>query len=1576
MEGKWHRFGGETRPKPIQEQIMPDTPLLEPSMLDRRFEAVVEEFLREREAGHNPDTQRYLERFPDVAPLLRDFFSGQALFDQVAPQLAPCVRATPAVTSDAKPHVGERVGGFELIEVLGRGGMGVVYRARQTKLDRIVALKMIRRGQAEDVELARFRIEAEAIARLQHPGIVQLYEVGEHDGMPFVALEYCGGGSLAERLRGATLLPADAATVVAALARAMQAAHRHNVIHRDLKPANILLQNLNHKDHEDHKEKIENGVGGLTASCSSCSLWFTSCIPKITDFGLARKLDDPGLTQSGAIVGTPSYMAPEQARGQSKAVGPAADIYALGAVLYECLTGRPPFRAATTLDTLAQVLDTDPVPPRQLNPAVPRDLETVCLKCLHKEPEKRYASAQALADDLGRYLDGRPVQARRVGRTERLLKWVRRRPAAAGLAAALLLLLVGGTVGGWLWEQQRLATREAAARRLGEADTAATLLLGEARLLRTQARANPLGDPDRLREARRTAQQAAELARANEASADVCRQAEELAAALTAEEEAAHRDRTLLAALLEVRGPHEGPRFEKDEQGRLLMLAEPSADEQFRDAFRAWGLDVDATPTAEAAARLGARPPGVVAEVLAALDQWANERGLPAARRRRLTLLAEKLDNSGGARRRELHEMLARNQLAREKGLSQLSAVLWSLGSHPVPVPFDTGWGEHRDRLRRLAAATDVKREPILDLLTLTRALVVAGHDHLAEDLLREALLSRPREVVLHHWLGQLMKKQERWREAAECYSAARVLRPELGVALANALTKSGRARQGRMLFELLLAQRRDNPWLHSQHGDALLLQRRYKEAEAAYREAFRLKRDYPRGHHKLGTALAGQNRDKEAEAELLEAVRIAPRDPGAHSALGFVLNRLEKYKEAEAAHRKALRLQPDLSESHDGLGMALSGQGRHKEAEVACREAIRLKPDDPDPHYNLGCALNRQGRYKEGEAANREAIRLDPDHAQAHVNLGIGLGEQGKHEEEEAAFRAAIRIDPNLFQAHACLAYFLSKREQYKEAEAEYLEALRIKPDSARAHVLFGSNVLSKQGRHKEAEREFRKAIQIKEDYPEARYCLAMALNDQGKYKEAEAACRKAIKIKHDYAEAHFSLGTLLSLQGKREEAEREFRAAIRIKPDFFEAHCRLGKLLFDHRPADAEAAYRAALRIKPDDVDARLLLIGTLNNQGKLKDLETACREALRIKPSFAPGHFFLGHALVRQRRFQEAENAYRKVIRLAPKYLKAHFFLGKALIFQNNNKEAEAAFRESLRIDGPGDHEAPFLLGLALHGQGRSREAEAAYREAIRLKKDYAEAHCNLGNLLGERDDLSGAEAAYLEALHHKPNLANAHSGLGLTLFNKGDFDGALAAYKRTLQIEPTHSVALANLPRAERYCALLARLPDILAGKAEPKTPMEGFEFAWLCARRYQKRYAAAVRLAEKALAADAKRANDVNAWRRYGAAWYAACAAAGAGIDSPSNPADRAALRNKAFAWLRADLALYAKMAQSDNQRSRVTVRERMEHWLRDTDLISVRDKAALERLPAGERAEWVQLWQDVEALRKRAAAPR
>jgi eukaryotic-like serine/threonine-protein kinase len=336
-----------------------------------------------------------------------------------------------AIGYTIQPNDIEAIPGYELLGILGRGGMGIVFRARQLSLKRQVALKMILTGRhARPTERARFQREAESVARLQHANIVQIYEVGEQNGLPYCALEFVNAGSLAQFLGNHPQPPRIVAQFMFELAQAMHYAHKRGIVHRDLKPANILL-------HLDESRILRDGQMADTAVFSDLQ----SYVPKITDFGLAKHMGiEEGPFRHGAVVGTPSYMAPEQARGTSGEVGPAADVYALGAILYEMLTGRPPFKAATIEETAQQVLTQEPVPPTQLQPKIPKDLETICLVSLQKNPAHRYGSAEALAEDLRRFLANEPILARRTHLPERVVKFAIRRPLVTSACFGGLML--------------------------------------------------------------------------------------------------------------------------------------------------------------------------------------------------------------------------------------------------------------------------------------------------------------------------------------------------------------------------------------------------------------------------------------------------------------------------------------------------------------------------------------------------------------------------------------------------------------------------------------------------------------------------------------------------------------------------------------------------------------------------------------------------------------------------------------------------------------------------------------------------------------------------------------------------------------------------------------------------------------------------------------------------------------------------------------------------------------------------------------------------------------------------------
>jgi tRNA A-37 threonylcarbamoyl transferase component Bud32 len=400
---------------------------------DERLAGILSALTEELRQGREPDIARMAGEHPDLAGELRELWGAVRIAEELAGQSAshldgPAAGLAAASASNepttAGPPAGllpsalaRDFGDYQIFEELGRGGMGIVYKARQKSLGRLVALKMVLRGElASAADLARLRAEAASAARLDHAGIVPVYEVGEHAGQPYFAMKLIEGVTLAERLAEGPISAREAATILAAVCRAIDHAHRNGVLHRDLKPSNILI------DQEGR--------------------------PHVSDFGLAKRVTGDGsLTRSGAVLGTPSYMAPEQAAGNRGQIGPASDVYSLGTVLYAMLTGRPPFQAATPLDTVLLVLEQDPLPPRLLNPRADRDLEMIALKCLQKPPDLRYPTAGALADDLEAYLAGEPIAARSGQFTQVIARWFRETHHATVLENWGLL---------WMWHSLAL----------------------------------------------------------------------------------------------------------------------------------------------------------------------------------------------------------------------------------------------------------------------------------------------------------------------------------------------------------------------------------------------------------------------------------------------------------------------------------------------------------------------------------------------------------------------------------------------------------------------------------------------------------------------------------------------------------------------------------------------------------------------------------------------------------------------------------------------------------------------------------------------------------------------------------------------------------------------------------------------------------------------------------------------------------------------------------------------------------------------------------------------------------------
>ncbi len=785
--------------------------------------------------------------------------------DAARPADAPTLAA-----ADASSH--------PLFERLGVGGMGEVYRCGDDALGRDLALKVLRmdlRGNADAEE--RFLREARLTGSLQHPGIVPIHTLSRlADGRPCYTMKLVRGRTLADMLRNEPAGPERLPRLLTVIEKACQAvayAHSKGVIHRDLKPSNIMVGKFG------EVQVLDWGLAKVLAHDESA----TKTVEAVEDAGTlihTRPAETPEeLSRTGAAMGTPSYMPPEQAMGERALVDERADVFALGSMLCEVLTGYPPYRGGNREEVLRRARRSDVAEALRRLEQCGADaaLVQLCRECLASEREGRPRNADVVAKRLAAYQAEMQERLRRAelerARAEVQAREERkRRRLLAALALAGLLLLAGG-VAAW-WQGQR---------RRAEADGAVQEALGKARELRQQAQADPL-TAAAYDKAVAAAQNAVEMARAGGASEEMQRQADDLLSELRQEAEQATKDERLLAALLEVRGPREGRKYTRDDRGTMTVRAEPAAEEQFAAAFRDWGLDVDTTPTAEAVARLKARPAAVVTEVIAALDEWANQRRMDRKPEwRRVAELAAALDVDPGSLtplddsslgRGELRAILERDRLPGERALGVLSAAL-----RPVPLPVEVPLGKDRARLRQLAEQIDLASEPVLGLLTLTRALRLAGEEALAERLLRTALLARPREVVLYHVLGQMLTDQEppRWGEAVQFYRAARALRPDLGVRLANALLHSGGEAEGLALFQQLVQSRPKNPSLHLLLGYALHERRDLDGAIARYRQAIALDPRQVPAHANLGNALYDKGDLDSAIACYKQAMALDP---------------------------------------------------------------------------------------------------------------------------------------------------------------------------------------------------------------------------------------------------------------------------------------------------------------------------------------------------------------------------------------------------------------------------------------------------------------------------------------------------------------------------------------------------------------------------------------------------------------------------------------------------------------------------------------------------------------------------
>jgi tetratricopeptide (TPR) repeat protein len=1025
---------------------------------------VADEFVQRQRRGEQPDIEEYAALHPQAAELLRKVLASLDIMG-----LSGACQAA----AGGDDHAGT-LGDFRILAEVGRGGMGIVYEAEQLSLGRRVALKVLPLAAAMDPrQLERFRIEARAAAALRHEHIVAVHAVGCERGVHFIAMDFIDGITLAQLIQAANSPAAipvgsaeassggeptppvawlttetgkrgrdfyrSAARLIAQAAEALEYAHVMGVVHRDIKPGNLMVD-------------------------AAGALW-------VADFGMARFGPDDGLTVSGDLIGTLRYMSPEQALARHGLVDHRTDVYALGATLYELLTGHAAVGGADRQEIMRRLAFEESVPPRKLDRQIPADLETVVLKALAKEPTERYATAKELADDLNRFLEEAPIRAKRATVRQRVSRCVRRRPkTAAGLALVVVIALGAAAV----WDRQRVQA-EVAARQVAN-------------------QAEDLFRRRRLPEAEAVARRAADLLPRFGGNAGLRRQIENMLA-----------DFTLLRRL-------EDARLERlNNQLDATDIDSGPSRAAFAAAFREeYGVDVLGGDEAVVLAELERR--AVRAELIAALDDWSVETKDPAESLR-LLKLADALDPEpqgvAAQWRRfqipgnvdELRKLAAE---AEKNPLPSASLVRLALGvieSSDRETDRETGI-----RLLRLAQ----RRQPdhLWVNVVLADQLLRSGPGHAAEALryFTTALALRPNSPVALGSVGEALNNLGRHEEALEYLRMADVLAPNgsgIHINIGLALAKMGRYAEATPEFRTAAALYPDEPIAWHNLGTSLYELQRYVDAVEALRKAAILWKNVGT-HNTLRARL---------QRSFFHRERVIP-EVGTYNTLSACLAEIGQLTDAEAAAREAVKLAPNNAQAHFRLGLALSRQDRPAKAATSFRKSIELQPE-ATTWYNLSRDLRVQNKYAEAEAAVRAAIRLKPDYASAHAELGFILVLMGKLEGAVAAYQQAVGLDGGDARIRTELGNALADTGEGNAAIIAYQEAIKLKPDYAPAYYNLGITLAAVDP--EKAISAYRRAVQLQPDHPEAHCNLGRVLQRQGQFTEALKFLRRGHELGYE---------------------------------------------------------------------------------------------------------------------------------------------------------------------------------------------------------------------------------------------------------------------------------------------------------------------------------------------------------------------------------------------------------------------------------------------------------------------------